>query len=212
MNEAETKMMQLEPKHIVALEKAQALIVRRDFGPYLELKGLLPDSSSTARTRFRMLFINFYGLHRGGLTDEFKDRFFEILFGDNVIVNGQPNFSWILNELSGIKRKKDDFAMPFSFVSKLVGLHRENSPIYDQHVRDFFRAKVPAASVDKKERIEWFLGFLDCVGRSYEIWAGDARIRPVLEKLCARDTGLMTCDKVRLIDFLVWKVGNQKLL
>jgi len=42
----------------------------------------------------------------GGLTDAFEDRFFEILFGGNVIVNGQPDFPAIMNELYLIPRAK----------------------------------------------------------------------------------------------------------
>ena len=204
--------MQLEQKHVRALETAETLIFHSDFCPYLELKDLLADANPLSRNRFRSLFTRYYGLNVGGLTDEFKDRFFEILFSDKVIVNGQCEFSTILTILSGMKRKKQDFAMPFSFVSKLVAMHSESSPIYDRHVIAFFREKVPAASVIKKQRIQWFIGFLDHVSGSYEAWAQDDRIRPVLKRLKARDSRLKKCDEVRLVDFLVWKVGNQKLL
>src|SRR5271170_1697001 len=94
----------------------------RDFCLYLELKELLPNDGHQARKKFRALFINYYGLNVGGLTDEFKDRFFEILFGCNVIVNGQPDFCTILAELNRIPRKEGDCAMQFSFVSKLVAI------------------------------------------------------------------------------------------
>lgn len=204
--------MQLEQKHVGALDTAETLIFHSDFCPYLELKDLLPDASPLSRSRFRSLFTSYYGLNVGGLTNEFKSRFFEILFSDQVIVNGQREFSTILTALSRIRRKKQDYAMPFSFVSKLVAIHSESSPIYDRHVVAFFRENVPVASVDKKKRIQWFVGFLDRVGRSYEAWAEDDRIKPILNRLKARDSRLEKCDEVRLVDFLVWKVGNQKLL
>jgi hypothetical protein len=212
MNQFETKIMQLRPKHIEALDKAETLIYHSDFCPYLELKAMLADSSPVARDRFRYLFIDYYALTTGGLTDEFKDRFFEILFGGQVIVEGKPAFSSILTQLSGIKRKKGDFAMPFSFVSKLVGIHLESSPIYDRHVLAFFGTDPPVASVDKSRRIEWFVSFLDGVNRSYTAWACDSKVKPILERLTARDDRLKSCHEVRLMDFLVWKVGNRKLL
>lgn len=183
-----------------------------DFCPYLELKELLPDPSPLSRSRFRSLFTRFYGLNVGGLTDEFKDRFFEILFSDRVIVHGRDELPAILTELSGLKSRKGSQAMPFSFVSKLLATHRDNSPIYDRHVVAFFQEKVPAASVEKQKRIQWFVGFLDRVGTSYTEWARDDGIVPVLNKLKARDSRLTKCDEVRLVDFLVWKAGNQKLL
>jgi hypothetical protein len=202
----------LEQTHISALDKAETLIFHSDFCPYLELKAMLPDTSPLARDRFRTLFINFYALKTGGLTDEFKSRFFEILFSGKVIVNGQPAFWTILTELSGIRRKKGDTAMPFSFVSKLVSIHHEGSPIYDRHVLKFFGEKVPSTSVLKAERINWFLGFLGRVADDYKAWAADGRIKPILERLKTRDSRLKQCHEVRLLDFLVWKVGNQKLL
>lgn len=203
--------MQLEEKHINALNKAETLIFPSDFHPYLELKALLSDPSSLARDLFRSLFTKYYGLNAGGLTDEFKNRFFEILFEGKMIVDGRPDFFPILTELSGIKRQKGDCAMPFSFVSKLVAMHLESSPIYDKHVLAFFRKKAPAAAVDKSKRIEWYLGFLNDVSRSYRAWANDSTVKPILERLKAHDDKLKNCHDVRLLDFLVWKVGNRKL-
>jgi hypothetical protein len=153
-----------------------------------------------------------YDLDRGGLTEQFKDRYFEILFGSNVMLNGQPDYAGILNEFSAIKRKQGDLAMPFSFVSKLVGMHLESSPIYDRHVLDFFGREAPKPKVDKAKRIEWFVGFLNDVSRGYAIWADASMVRSILERLKAHDDRLRNCHDFRFLDFLVWKVGNGKLL
>ena len=187
-------------------------MVHRDFRPYLELKEILNDVTPQARSRFRTLFINFYGLNVGGLTAAFKDRFFEILFGGDVIVNGAPDFSAILTELSVIPRKTGNCAMPFSFVSKLVAMHRETSPIYDRHVLAFFGEKAPKPSQPKKERITWYVGFLNQVASDYATWSQDGRIIPIINRFKTRDDRLALCNVIRLVDFLVWKVGNLKLL
>jgi hypothetical protein len=212
MNEADAKIMELKPRHIKALDEAETLISPAGYCPYLELKALLPDPSPVARDRFRVLFTRYYGLNRGGLTDEFKDRFFAILFGSNVTVDDEPDFDSILMTLSEIKGRNGNYAMPFSFVSKLVGIHLESSPIYDKHVLAFFGQKAPSASVDRIKRIEWYVGFLNDVSRSYAAWANDSRVKPILERLRARDDRLKNCHDVRTLDFLVWKVGNKKLL
>jgi hypothetical protein len=131
--------MDLSQEHTDALTKAETLMVHSDFCPYLELKELLPDASPRARSRFRSLFTKYYNLNVGGLTDEFKDQFFRILFSGRVFnANGEPGFTSILTKLSKIPRKKGDLAMPFSFVSKLVAIHQESSPIYDRHMLKFF--------------------------------------------------------------------------
>ena len=147
-----------------------------------------------------------------GLTDAFKDRFFDILFDGSAIVNGKPDFALVLNELSCIQRKKGDYALPLSFVSKLVAMHREASPIYDKHVLAFFGKVAPLPSKPKQERIAWFVGFLEEVAGDYISWSRDQRVASIIERLKTRDKRLTDCDIVRLMDFLVWKVGNQKLL
>ncbi|MGA2077274.1 MAG: hypothetical protein ABSH52_27625 [Terriglobia bacterium] len=204
--------MELDQRHFEALEKAEALMLRSDFCPYLDLKELFRDRSDLGRARCRSLFINFCRLGVGGLTEDFKKKFFEILFSEEVIVNGKPDFFNILNDLSGYERRNDDFAIPFSFVSKLVGMHCESSPIYDRHVVAFFHAKPPLPSAGKESRINWFIGFLAEVTKSYHDWANEERVKPVLERLKVFDSRLSKCHEVRLMDFLVWKTGKEKLL
>jgi hypothetical protein len=133
--------MELTQRHIDALNEAETLMFHCDFCPYLELKELFTDRSDLRRRRFRLLFTDYYGLNVAGLTDVFIDRFFEILFTGTEIVNGQPDFSAIFSELCSIPRRKGDSATQFSFVSKLVAMHRESSPIYDKHVLAFFGRK-----------------------------------------------------------------------
>lgn len=204
--------MQLQPRHIDALDRAENLLYHFEFCPYLELKRLFADRTAVSRERFRLLFTRFYNLNTGGLTPEFLDRFFQILFGNNVIVDGRPDFETILSELCVIKRRKGDCAMPFSFVSKLAATHDETSPIYDRHVLSFFGRTVPPASIDRAKRIAWFIAFVECIRESYSAWADDARIIPILTRLKARDAKLSNLHPVRLMDFLVWKVGNARLL
>ena len=204
--------MNLQQKHIDAFNKAETLLFHMDFCPYLELKSLFPIATLQARDQFRSLFINYYGLNVGGLTDVFKDHFFKILFGGKVIVNGLPDFNAILNQLSLIPRKQGDYAMPFSFVSKLVAMHSEKSPIYDRHVLAFFGEKVPNSKMSKLNRINWFVNFLNQIAVDYAGWAQNPQIIPLLKRLKSRDHRLSQCDDVRLLDFLVWKIGNQKLL
>jgi hypothetical protein len=102
--------------------------------------------------------------------------------------------------------------MQFSFVSKLVAIHLESSPIYDRHVVTFFGQEAPARSVGNDARIAWFIGFLRDVASDYSTWEQDVRVRAIVDRLKGRDPRLAQCDVVRLLDFLVWKVGNQKLL
>ena len=61
--------MDLQKEQIDALDRAEPLILERDYRRYLELKELLEDSSQIARTSFRKMFIPYYGMNTAGLTD-----------------------------------------------------------------------------------------------------------------------------------------------
>ena len=204
--------MQLTQRHVAALDTAEARMFHCDFCGYLDLKELLRDDSASARELFQDRFTGIYGLNVRGLTDAFKKRFFEILFDDKTCGDGQPDYGAILTQLSRFKRKTGSRALPLSFVSKLVAMRDESRPIYDRHVLAFFGAKIPGPAVAKQVRIEAFVAFLEAVASDYRAWATDKRIRPILARFKARDERLQNCDVVRLMDFLVWKVGNQKLL
>lgn len=212
MDAAEIPIMELESRHVEALDKAETWVFCANYCPYLELKSWLADTSPDVRERFQEYFTEYYGLNIGGLTPDFKSKYFEIMFGGDVLVNGQPNYAGILDVLSGFESRTKHFALPFSFVSKLVAIHSEDFPIYDRHVLAFFRTKAPGAKVEKLARIAWYVNFLTLVRRSYEAWAEDKRVLPILKRLRARDKELSGCHVVRLMDFLVWKVGNRKLL
>lgn len=204
--------MPLSSRATDALERAEKLLLLSDICPYLDLKMLRPVSDPVFRARFRALFVRYYGMNTAGLTDAFRDRFFATLFDGPVIVDGEPAFEAILTELHAIPRRQGDQAMPFSFVSKLVAMHDENSPIVDRHVLSFFGLSMPATTHPVAERIRRFRVLLGNIRSSYIVWASEPRIEHMLDRLRARDRRLGQCHVVRLLDFLVWKVGNEKLL
>ena len=202
--------MQLQRDHIKALETAERLMVCCDYCPYLELKTLLKDRSATGRRKFQTLFTSYYGLTTGGLTDRFKKQYFEILFEGS---KSGPDAAAILAALCRYKLKTGKRGMPFSFVSKLVGIHSDTSPIIDRHVLKFFGKKLPSSSAtSRSKRIEKYLEIVEDIKADYGDWAGDTRVIPILKRLKQRDRRLKQCSDARLLDFLVWKVGNQKLL
>ena len=202
--------MDLTPDHLEALRRAERLLLNREFQPYLELKARLPAARlhTEVRSEFRKIFCKYYGLNTAGLTDAFKDRYFEILLTEDVV----PDYTLLLNILSEIPRKKGDFALPFSFVSKLVAMQKENCPIYDRHVLRFFGAKAPGPRLPKEHRIEWFVHFMRGVAADYRDWLGNAQVQAVLNRLKEQHPSLVQCHYSRLIDLLVWKVGNRKIL
>jgi len=194
------------------------LLEDRDFCPYFELKNLLRlhkarGLSACERARFCQLFSSYYGQRY--LSDKWKKRFYEILFeekNDKVFINGKPNFAEILRQLKAIPGKKGYYALHFSFTSKLVAIHDEESPIDDRHVRAFFGETVPNSKKSDKERISWFVEFVSKVKSEYSKWMECSNVSQIIKRLKRRDSRFEKCKDTRLLDFLIWKVGNKKLL
>src|SRR5688572_17165467 len=97
-----------------------------------------------SRGEFERTFCSFYGLKAGGLTDKFRQRYFDLLFGLKLSPGSQPPYEKLLLELHAIKRHKGDLVLPASFVSKLVALHDDSRPLFDRHVSNFFGVAMPA--------------------------------------------------------------------
>ncbi|HIG31741.1 MAG TPA: hypothetical protein EYQ50_29565 [Verrucomicrobiales bacterium] len=198
--------MELEKRHVVAFAQAENLICHCDYCPYLELKEMIQDESGEARVKFRSLFSRYYGMDPF-VKPDFKDKFFEILFSRTGIDGNGADYSKILHLLV-----EGGHGFQASFVSKLVNIHVESSPIDDVHVRDLLGEKLPYTYINIDNKIDWFERHLREIKSTYEEWGKDKRIFTILERFKSKDKGLQSCHIVRLMDFLVWKVGNQNLL
>jgi hypothetical protein len=148
-------------------------------------------------------------LNIGGLTTDWKNRFFELLFNCETHKVLDP-YTPILTELYNFPRLKGDHILAFSFVSKLVAIHDESRPIFDAHVSNFFGLRAPSIG-PTEHRISGFLANLNYIQKTYEAWSIDHRFTPLLKNLTARYSDLSTCHHSRLCDFLVWTIGRMNI-
>lgn len=194
---------------LILLGEATKRLEETNVSPYLMLKNLLIKKPAGFQADFRRIFESYYGLNAGGVTDAFKDRYFELLFGLEIQGHDDPHAP-ILMELYEIPRRKGDKALQCSFVSKLVAVHDESYPIFDRHVSDFFGISVPSnGSVDF--RVAGFLANLRYLRETYECWSKDSEFQKVLSTVRQRHPCLKGCTAPRIADFLVWTVGHNKL-
>lgn len=200
---------ELTRERIDAFKTAEQHLEPKNFAPYLRLKELLHDKSPDARAEFRKTFKSFYMMRPGtGASPAFDQRFFEILFSFNPLADPNRDFSAIVGELAPIKDPRGRTRLQFSFVSKLVAIHQEASPIYDKHVKNFFGESNPPYRLHAAGRIAYVADFLEFVAGRYKGWSQDPRLAAILDRVRDRDPRLWNCDAVRLVDFLVWRVGN----
>ncbi len=175
---------------------------------YLDLKRLLAEKPTGYKEKFQEIFVPYYALNSGGLTKDFMTRYFDLLFG--LEIQDDDPYTPFLLELYEIRRRKGDRALQSSFVSKLVAIHDESSPIFDRHVSYFFGITIPRND-SVKFRIAGFVENLKHLRKIYQCWAEDPRFRKILLKVKQKYPGLENCATSRIADFLVWTVGRKKL-
>ncbi len=191
------------------LKKATKAIEERHIEPYAWLRDFVAGGCNGDREKFRRKFSKYYGLYTGGVTDEFRSKFFEILFFCELC-NADDPYIPILTELSRIKTHKKSYMLPVSFVSKLVAIHDESRPLFDRHVSDFFGIGCPRTG-DFLMRARGFVANLDVIRSRYLEWGKEGRVAEVLSEFRGRYPMLADTHDVRLCDFLVWVIGNRKL-
>jgi hypothetical protein len=182
-------------------------IQQKPVDSYCKLRAWLPDA--TKRADFRILFSKYYGLNFGGFTENWKDKYFDLLFTIDVSSLGDPHTA-TFKTLYSHKRIKGDNVLAFSFVTKLVAIHDESQPIYDKHVAAFFGISSPSTG-SNDFRIAGFLANLKYIRRTYLTWSEDQAYVDILKTLRGRFPSLKNCHYVRLFDFLVWTVGRSKI-
>jgi len=177
-------------------------------GVYLKLRNLLNEPSSDAESEFRELFSKYYGINAAGLTNEWKDKYFQLLFSFKQEMPDEPH-RIALRELFALQRLKRDNALQFSFVSKLVAIHDERQPLFDRYVQSYFGLGPPSLTALTEFRISGFLQNLDEIRRRYESWLAYEPFAEILRNLRRESPGLANCHSVRICDFLVWSVGKK---
>jgi hypothetical protein len=196
--------MSIAKVHLEVLLKAvQKIGNEEDVAVYCELKRLL---ASDSRDEFKAKFTRYYALNSSGLTNEFKQQYFELLFNFKGHDFEDPHTP-ILLELYKIKRRKGDRALQFSFVSKLVAIYDESWPLFDKFVSEFFGLGPPAYG-SPAFRIAGFVTNLKCIRERYNSWAADPDFSKLTKPLFQRLPQLKDCHKNRVCDFLVWTAGK----
>lgn len=201
-------MISLSHHQLACLGKAATQVDSDSITTYLALKARLHSTEAADRAEFRHQFTQYYRLNSGGLTEPFKQRYFELLFA--LDPNQADPYTPLLLELYEFPRRQGDKALQCSFVSKLVAIHDEARPIYDGSVSDFFGVSAPSAG-SVEFRISGFVTNLNYIKEHYEAWTQDERFQPLLDRLCAQHPTLRECHPVRLCDFLVWTVGTHNI-
>ncbi|MBX5453435.1 MAG: hypothetical protein K6U10_05785 [Acidobacteriia bacterium] len=192
---------------LAEIEKAANRLDPNEVATYRYLRALLQRDDADARQIFEKMFIAYYGLNSGGITDKFREAYFDRLYE----LRGKPiddacydRLLWELYEIPRHEGKKGRKSLQFSFVSKLVSILDESRPLFDTNVRRFFGLDVPQSD-SPDLRIAGFVSNLVLLKTNYEAWLKDARFERILGNACDRIPELRNCHPIRACDFFVWQ-------
>lgn len=164
------------------------------------------QGSAVDNKLFQFVFRSFYRLDNAGLTDTFKERYFELLEASRV---DGPDIETICTELYAIKNRKGQASLQFSFVTKLANMVNSELPIYDSEVAKMYGYKAPASSKPLNERMTHLLQFYDCLAADYQKILADGSLNESIthfDSTFARYTPLLSPSKK--LDFIVWSAGK----
>ncbi len=199
----------LHDHYLDLLEQASKLVVEKDVETYMRLRTLIREKPNGYESEFRDLFSRYYRFNSAGLTEEFKNRYFDHLFALDPMTDNKP-YAEILLDLHQLPDRRGRNTLQCSFVSKMVAILDESYPIYDKYIRGFFGIGVPELS-DVRFRIAGFVANLMLIRKTYGAWDKEPAFQNVIERLKEAHPALETCSVQRQADFLIWTIGKNNL-
>jgi len=146
---------------------------------------------------FQREYKTFYRLNTAGLSDEQKQRYFELMSSK------VSKLEVILDELYKLPTRKDAHSIQFSFATKLLHTLDVDQPIYDSNVGTMFNLKV--AGNTKEQKIKSCLEIYNFLKNTYRSMLSNGKIRSLISAFREEfgyDESNMSDTKV--LDFLIW--------
>ncbi len=171
---------------------------------YLFIQKTFNKGSIANNEGFKQVYKNFYRLNRAGLTNEWKELYFEILDSK------EKNLEKILNELYEIPNHKKQNSIQFSFATKLIHTIDTTKPIFDSLVGAMLEQKVKGRT--KEEKIQSCIKIYKVLQNVSQTCLKDRDLQKILKafriKFGVSEKRELSDEKI--FDFLLWGLGKIK--
>ena len=170
---------------------------------YVFLKNEYEKGNIKDNTLFQFVFRSYYRLDNGGLGDDLKKKYFELL------ADKQNDLRKILLELYSIPNIRNLQAIQFSFATKLLHTINNNNPIFDAKVSRVFTKRVSGSSME--EKIDSCLEIYEFLKNMYSMLIVDEQIIILIsdfrEKFSVKKNDI---SDIKILDFIIWSLGKLK--
>ena len=151
---------------------------------------------------FKFMFRSYYRLDNAGLSDSFKDKYFQLL-DDKV-----SDLKTILEVLYDIKTLRGYNTVQFSFASKLLHTIDNSNPIFDSNI-GFIIGDKPGG-MRKDEKISSCTEFYKKMIILYMELIKHSEIQSYISEFkatCKKYTSIDISD-IKILDFMLWSLGK----
>lgn len=174
---------------------------------YNFLKKEFNNSNVSNNHLFQFVYRSFYRLDNAGLTQEFKNKYFQIL--EEYRNESEFHFEKVLQKLYHIPNiKGNEKTFQFSFVTKMYNIINDSIPIYDSKVAKVFSMSKPHQK-EFEIKLSKHLEQLKQIQKGYEIIL-EQNLLPKTIKLFDSTFKDNKLSEMKKLDFIFWSSGKIK--
>ncbi len=167
---------------------------------------------------FQFVYRSYYRLDSGGLSDDLKSRYFELM--EEARKSGAIDLTQLAKDLRRFKASRhykragraelrEVEVLPFSFITKLAATVSSDYPIYDRKVGDVLGFPPPDGIRDWDMRLEQCLKFYAWLQALYDRLLSGAVIPSAIFALNAHYS--VALPNMKALDFLFWQAGKLEI-
>jgi hypothetical protein len=166
-----------------------------------DYKWLLCHKSESGTADYRRRFRLYWAMNAAQLSGDFYDSYFELLSRPSEPPLNIRQVSHTL--FHSAVRRNGTKVLPFSFVTKLMHMRDQRTPIYDSQVAKFFFFEAPDSTGEVESRIERLIGFHEFLAREYRRVLDEA-LQGAVSCFMERFREYMLTEE-KVVDSLIWK-------
>src|SRR5438105_3829464 len=174
---------------------------------YLFLQDRFDSSGDIRRDYvFQFVFRSCYRIDNAGLSDGFKNAYFDLL----EMKRGSTNLDLkdICAELSHYETKQQKQSLQFSFATKLAATVNVELPIYDSLVAAVMEFNPPYHIKDFNKRLGRLVEFYGTLRETVSWLADQEDFFEISRALAKKVTNWSRVPKIKQVDFILWATGR----
>ncbi len=176
---------------------------QKDVDTYCYIRKTFENNHILNNSEFQFKFKKFYIMNSAGLSDEWKNRFFELLLAK------RDDLKYTLFELYKIPRRDGKYSVQFSFATKLLHTVNNENPIYDKMIGEVADKKVEGSN--SNEKIDSCIKIFNFLNGLYSGLINDGKVERVISEFRLRfNVSHKDISDAKVLDFMMWSLGKIK--